>query len=110
MSVILSRATPESVRKWAAERYCSDTLLDQDRRMVAAETEAFVSGRDHREIVSLIHAAKYSGPVTSPEDWRNREVSAMMIALASLDIAPKGWGMAQFREAAEHLLKSQEDL
>ena len=107
---ILSRVNPEAVREWAAETYCSDTLLDQDRRMVAAETEAFISGRTGRERSDLSLKAKNAGPVTSPEDWRRREVSAMMIALASLDIAPKGWGMAQFREAAEHLLKSQEDL
>lgn len=110
MSNILSRANPESVRKWAAERYCSDTLIDQDRRMVAAETEAFVTGRDPREVAPLVHAAKYAGPVTSPEDWHNREVDAMMTALADLGIAPTWWGGTQFREAAEQLLKSQEDL
>ena len=43
-------------------------------------------------------------------DWHNREVDAMMTALADLGIAPKWWGGAQFRQAAEQLLKSQEDL
>ena len=66
----------ENVRRWAAERFCSDTLLDQDRRMVAAETEAFVSGRTGRESSALSQEAKNAGPVTSPEDWHNREVGA----------------------------------
>ena len=110
MSNILSRANPEAVREWAAKTYCSDTLLDQDRRMVAAETEAFISGRTGRERSDLPLKAKNAGPVTSPEDWHNREVEAMMNTLADLGIAPKWWGGTQFRQAAEQLLKSQEDL
>ena len=105
-----SRLNPESVRKWAVETYCSGTPLDQDRRMVAAETEAFISGRTGRERSDLSVKAKNAGPVTSPEDWHNREVDAMMTALADLGIAPKWWGGTQFRQAAEQLLKSQEDL
>ena len=100
----------ENVRSWAAERYCSDTLIDQDRRMVAAETEAFVTGRDPREVAPLVHAAKYAGPVTSPKDWHNREVDAMMTALAELGITPLWWGGTQFRKAAELLLKYKEKL
>lgn len=107
---VLSRVNPESVREWAAETYCSDTLLDQDRRMVAAETEAFISGRTGRERSDLSLKAKNAGPVTPPEDWHNREVDAMMTALADLGIAPKWWGGTQFRQAAEQLLKSQEEL
>ena len=110
MSDILSRANPESVREWAAETYCSDTLLDQDRRMVAAETEAFISGRTGRERSDLSQKAKNAGPVTSSEDWHIRQVGAMMTALADLGIAPKWWGGTQFRQAAEQLLKSQEEL
>lgn len=106
----LSRVNPEAVREWAAETYCSDTLLDQDRRMVAAETEAFISGRTGRERSELSLKAKNAGPVTSPEDWHNREVYAMMTALSDLGIAPKWWGGTQFRQAAEQLLKSQEDV
>ena len=107
---ILSRVNPESVRKWAVETYGSDTLLDQDRRMVAAETEAFISGRTGRERSDLSMKAKNAGPVTSPEDWHNREVDAMMTALADLGIAPKWWGDTQFRQASEQLLKYKEKL
>lgn len=78
--------------------------------MVAAETEAFISGRTGQERSDLSQEAKNAGPVTSPEDWHNREVDAMMTALADLGIAPKWWGGTQFRQAAEQLLKSQEDL
>src|SRR5699024_10002420 len=35
---------PERVRQWAAETFPSGTPLDQDRRMVAAETEAVRAG------------------------------------------------------------------
>ena len=78
--------------------------------MVAAETEAFVSGRTGRESSALSQEAKNAGPVTSPEDWHNREVGAMMTVLGDLGIAPKWWGGTQFREAAEHLLKYKEEL
>lgn len=107
---ILSRLNPEAVREWAAETYCSDTLLDQDRRMVAAETEAFISGRTGRERSDLSIKAKNAGPVTSPEDWHNREVGAMMTALGELGVAPSWWGGTQFRQAAEQLLKYKEKL
>src|SRR5699024_12275672 len=39
---------PERVRQWAAETFPSGTPLDQDRRMVAAEPEAFRAGRTGR--------------------------------------------------------------
>lgn len=110
MSNILSRANPEAVREWAAKTYCSDTLLDQDRRMVAAETEAFISGRTGRERSDLSLKAKNAGPVTSPEDWHIRQVGAMMISLRHLGLSPKWWSGDQLREAAEQLLKAQEDL
>lgn len=98
------------VREWAAERFCSDTLLDQDRRMVAAETEAFLSGRGWSETEYLSKAAKNAGPVTSPEAWHERKVGDMMTALAESGIAPSWWGGTQFREVAEKLVKSQEEL
>lgn len=105
-----SRLNPESVREWAVETYCSGTPLDQDRRMVAAETEAFISGRLGRERSDLAQEAKYAGPVDDPEACRDRKVSAMMTALADLGLAPVWWGGTQFRQAAETLLESQEDI
>lgn len=107
---LLSRLNPGDVRDWAAERFSSDTLLDQDRRMVAAETEAFISGRSGRESSTLSEEARNAGPVTSPEVWRDRKISAMMTALADLGLAPVWWGGTQFREVAEALLESQEDI
>lgn len=98
------------VRAWAAERFGSDTLLDQDRRMVAAETEAFLSGRIGSETSRLSEEARNAGPVTSAEVWHNRKVSAMMSALAESGLAPSWWGGTQFWEAAEKLVKSQEEL
>lgn len=56
----------ERVRAWAALQYPSGTPLDQDRRMVAAETEAYLSGRTGRETSELSQAAKYAGPVDPP--------------------------------------------
>ena len=54
---------PERVRQWAAKTFPSGTPLDQDRRMVAAETEAFLAGRTSRETAELSQSAKYAGPV-----------------------------------------------
>ena len=54
---------PERVRQWAAKTFPSGTPLDQDRRMVAAETEAFLAGRTSRETGELSQSAKYAGPV-----------------------------------------------
>lgn len=54
---------PERVRQWAAKTFPSGTPLDQDRRIVAAETEAFLAGRTGRETAELSQSAKYAGPV-----------------------------------------------
>lgn len=63
-------ARPKEVRDWAVRQYGSGTALDQDRRMVAAETEAFLSGRTSRETAELSQAAKHAGPVDGPETDR----------------------------------------
>lgn len=62
----LTDGQAERVREWAAGRYPSGTPLDQDRRMVAAETEAFLSGRPGRDLYDLIEAARHAGPVDPP--------------------------------------------
>lgn len=58
--------TAERVRAWAVRQYPSGTPLDQDRRMVAAETEAYLSGRSGRETSELSEAAKNAGPIDPP--------------------------------------------
>lgn len=58
-------ASARSVRQWAARQYPSGTPLDQDRRMVAAETEAYLSGRTDREASELAQAARTAGPCDS---------------------------------------------
>src|SRR5699024_10371157 len=49
----LAAQRAEEVRDWAVQQYPSGTPLDQDRRMVAAETEAYLSGRTEREMSEL---------------------------------------------------------
>lgn len=99
----------EKVRNWAAEQYPSDTLLDQDRRMVAAETEAFLSGRSSRDTSDLVYKAQEAGPVLTPSDWRERRIGVMMDALATLPL-PVWWGGEKFRKAAIRLVDAQDHL
>lgn len=74
--------TADRVLAWAVQQYPSGTPLDQDRRMVAAETEAFLSGRTGRETSKLVLAAKYAGPVDPPVEYEptDAEVTAAMTA------------------------------
>lgn len=99
----------ERVREWAVANYCSGTPLDQDRRMVAAETEAFLSGRTGRETSELTQRAKYAGPVDDEKTCHDRRVDAMMTALADTGLAPRWWGGTEFRRASEALVNSQEE-
>lgn len=68
----LAAQRAEEVRAWAVQQYPSGTPLDQDRRMVAAETEAYLSGRTEREMGELAQAAKHAGPVDPPAQEARR--------------------------------------
>lgn len=50
--------TSERVLTWALLQYPSDSPLDQERRMVAAETGAFLSGATSREMAEIVQTAK----------------------------------------------------
>lgn len=68
----LAAQRAEEVRAWAVRQYPSGTPLDQDRRMVAAETEAYLSGRTDQEMSELAQAAKHAGPVDPPAQEARR--------------------------------------
>src|SRR5699024_6294689 len=73
----LAAQRAEEVRAWAVQQYPSGTPLDQDRRMVAAETEAYLSGRSERDMSELAQAAKHAGPVDPPaQEPTDAEVEA----------------------------------
>lgn len=48
----------DRVLAWALRQYPSDSPLDQERRMVAAESGAFLSDATGREMAELAQAAK----------------------------------------------------
>src|SRR5699024_10450322 len=73
----LAAQRAEEARAWAVQQYPSGTPLDQDRRMVAAETEAYLSGRSERDMSELAQAAKHAGPVDPPaQEPTDAEVEA----------------------------------
>ena len=84
----LAAQRAEEVCAWAVQQYPSGTPLDQDRRMVAAETEAYLSGRTEREMSDLAQAAKHAGPVDPPaQEPTDAEVEAAKAVLDSVEYA-----------------------
>jgi hypothetical protein len=94
----------ERVRAWAVQQYPSGTPLDQDRRMVAAETEAYLSGRTGRETSELSLAAKYAGPVDPPESTAAEVDAALTVAAQSMPAA--WWGGTEWRRYVEEILSA----
>src|SRR5699024_2601011 len=85
----LAAQRAEEVRDWAVQQYPSGTPLDQDRRMVSAETEAYLSGRSEREMSELAQAAKHAGPVDPPaQEPTDAEVLAALNADYALRFGP----------------------
>ena len=86
----LAAQRAEEVRDWAVQQYPSGTPLDQDRRMVAAETEAYLSGRTEREMSDLAQAAKHAGPVDPPaQEATDAEVLAALNADYAIRFGPR---------------------
>ena len=86
----LAAQRAEEVRAWAVQQYPSGTPLDQDRRMVAAETEAYLSGRSERDMSDLAQAAKHAGPVDPPaQEPTDAEVLAALNADYAIRFGPR---------------------
>lgn len=100
--------TADRVLAWAVQQYPSGTPLDQDRRMVAAETEAFLAGRTGRETSKLVLAAKYAGPVDPPVEYEptDAEVTAAMTAYEGHPDRVSAWRAAL---SAAHDVRRNED-
>lgn len=102
----------ERVRAWAALQYPSGTPLDQDRRMVAAETEAYLSGRTGRETSELSQAAKHAGPVDPPA--AQEPTDAECIAVLNAVTTPFGekprkteWAPAAIQRCREAMVSAR---